>query len=189
MIGLIIVAIAAYASTNIDDLLLLCGFFAHPAYSTNQIVLGQFVGIGVIVIVSLLCARAAVVIPLPYIGLLGFAPIFLGCSRFLAPFGLIQRPPSSRRRLITVATATVADGGDNIATYIPIFAGTDGADCCAVIAVFSVLTGLWCWIACIVTKHPVVERMFRAWSTRLLPYMLIALGLIVLWRNGSFGLI
>jgi cadmium resistance protein CadD (predicted permease) len=168
MIGLIIVAIAAYASTNIDDLLLLCGFFAHPAYSS---------------------ARAAVVIPLPYIGLLGFAPIFLGCSRFLAPFGLIQRPPSSRRRLITVATATVADGGDNIATYIPIFAGTDGADCCAVIAVFSVLTGLWCWIACIVTKHPVVERMFRAWSTRLLPYMLIALGLIVLWRNGSFGLI
>jgi hypothetical protein len=52
MIRLIAVAVAAYTSTNIDDLLLLCAFCAHPAYSTRQIVAGQFIGIGFLVVAS-----------------------------------------------------------------------------------------------------------------------------------------
>ena len=189
MIKLIAVAIAAYTSTNIDDLLLLCGFCAHPAYSTNQIVAGQFIGIGILVVASMLCALAAVVIPLPYVGLLGIAPIYLGCSRFLTRLNSVQRPPSSSRQILAVVTATIADGGDNIATYVPMFAGSSGADRFAIVAVFAVLTGLWCWMAGAMVKHPIIGRRLRAWSTRLLPYMLIAVGLIVLWRNGSFGLI
>jgi cadmium resistance protein CadD (predicted permease) len=186
---LIAVAVAAYTSTNIDDLLLLCMFFAHPAYSTGQIVVGQFIGIGLLVAVSVLCALAAVVIPLPYIGLLGIAPIYLGCSRFFASFDPVQRPPSSSKQVWAVITATIADGGDNIATYVPIFAGSSGVERLAVVAVFAALTGLWCWMAGAMVRRPVTARLFRAWSTRLLPYMLITVGLFVLWRNGSFGLI
>lgn len=189
MIKLIAVAIAAYTSTNIDDLLLLCAFFAHPAYSTSQIVVGQYSGIAILVVVSMLCALAAVVIPLPYIGLLGIAPICLGCSRFLTQFNANQRPPSSSRQIVAVIAATIADGGDNIATYVPLFAGSSGADHLVLAAVFALLTGLWCWMGFAMVKHPIVGRVFRAWSTRLLPYMLIAIGLLVLWRNGSFGLI
>ncbi len=189
MIGLIGMAVIAYAATNIDDLLLLCGFFGHPAYATKQIVLGQFIGIGILVSVSLLCALAAVAVPLPYIGLLGFAPIYLGCCRFRRRFDVVQRKPSSSRQILAVIAATVADGGDNIVTYVPIFTGSRGMEGLAVVAVFAVLTGLWCWMAMALVKHPVVGRMFRAWSTRLLPFLLIAVGLFALWRNGSFGLI
>ena len=189
MINLIAMAVAAYASTNIDDLLLLIGFFAHPAYSSNQIVAGQFIGIGILVGVSLLCALAAMIIPLPYVGLLGLAPIYLGCSRLFNRLDPVQRPPSSSRQIMAVMTATFADGGDNIATYVPIFAGSTPADRLAIIGVFTLLTGLWCWLAGAMVAHPAAGRIFRAWGLLLLPYMLIAVGLLVLWRNGSFGLI
>jgi hypothetical protein len=42
---------------------------------------GQFIGIGILVVASMILALTSVVIPLPYIGLLGVAPIYLGCSR------------------------------------------------------------------------------------------------------------
>jgi cadmium resistance protein CadD (predicted permease) len=171
MFRLIAVAVAAYISTNIDDLLLLCAFCAHPAYSTTQIVAGQFIGIGILVVASLILALTSVVIPLPYVGLLGVAPIYL-----------------ASRQTLAVITATIADGGDNIATYVPIFAGSDGTERLAVITVFAALTGLWCWMAGAMVEHPIIGRTFGAWSTRLLPYMLISLGFIVLWRNGSFEL-
>jgi cadmium resistance protein CadD (predicted permease) len=188
MIRLIAIAVAAYTSTNIDDLLLLCAFCAHPAYSAPQIVAGQFIGIGILVVASVIFALTSMVIPLPYVGLLGIAPIYLGCSRVLTRSKSVQRPTSSSRQTMAVITATIADGGDNIATYVPIFAGSDGTEHLAIIAVFAALTGLWCWMAGAIVERPVIGRMFGAWSTRLLPYMLISLGLIVLWRNGSFEL-
>jgi cadmium resistance protein CadD (predicted permease) len=110
MIRLIAVAVAAYISTNIDDLLLLCAFCAHPAYSTTQIVAGQFIGIGILVVASLILALTSVVIPLPYVGLLGVAPIYLGCSRVLTRSKFVQRPTSSSRQTLVVITATIANG-------------------------------------------------------------------------------
>jgi cadmium resistance protein CadD (predicted permease) len=189
MIKLIAIAVAAYASTNIDDLLLLCAFFSLPAYSASQIIVGQFTGIGILVAVSLLCALAAMVIPPPYVGLLGIAPIYLGISRLMKGAGAVQRPVSSSSQIVTVIAATIADGGDNIATYVPIFNGGTKAECLAIIAVFAVLTGLWCWAADALVKHPVAGYVFRMWSARLLPYMLIAVGIAVLWRSGTFGLL
>jgi cadmium resistance protein CadD (predicted permease) len=189
MIGLIAVAVAAYISTNIDDLLLLCAFSAHPAYSTTKIVAGQFIGIGILVVASLILALTSVVIPLAYVGLLGIAPVYLGCSRVLTRSKSVQRPTSSSRQTSAVITATIADGGDNVATYVPIFAGSDGTERLAIIAVFAALAGLWCWMAGTMLEHPIIGRTFGAWSTRLLPYMLISLGFIGLWRNGSFELI
>jgi cadmium resistance protein CadD (predicted permease) len=189
MIKLLAVAVAAYASTNIDDLLLLCAFFALPAYSVRQIVIGQFMGIGILVAVSMVCALAAMGITSRYVGLLGLAPIYLGASRLLNGSGLTQRRLSSSSQIMTVIVATLADGGDNIATYVSIFASSSGTERFAIVVAFAVLTGFWCWMAATLVKHPVAGYMFRKWSARLLPFMLMAIGIILLWRSGSFGMI
>jgi cadmium resistance protein CadD (predicted permease) len=189
MIKPIVIAVAAYASTNIDDLLLLCAFFALPAYSVRQIVIGQFIGIGILVAASMMCALAAMMIPSRYVGLLGLAPIYLGASRLFNGPTLTQRRLSSSGQITTVIAATVADGGDNIATYVPMFAGSSGTQRVATVAVFAVLTGVWCWMAAKLAKHQVVGYIFRKWGARLLPSMLIAIGIILLWRGGSFRLI
>jgi len=55
VIALIGVGISAFVATNIDDLFILVIFFAAiPRFSIFQIVLGQYVGMGSLIAVSLL---------------------------------------------------------------------------------------------------------------------------------------
>ena len=53
--------VALYATTNIDDLFLLSAFFADPHLYPRNIVIGQFLGIGVLTAVSIVAAAALAV--------------------------------------------------------------------------------------------------------------------------------
>jgi cadmium resistance protein CadD (predicted permease) len=41
-------AVVVFATTNVDDILLLSAFFADPAFRAPAVVVGQLVGIGVL---------------------------------------------------------------------------------------------------------------------------------------------
>ena len=75
-----VTAIAAFAATNIDDILILALFFSQVGVALKRwhIVAGQLVGFTGLVGISLLGFAFSFLIPRPYIGLLGLLPIFLG---------------------------------------------------------------------------------------------------------------
>jgi cadmium resistance protein CadD (predicted permease) len=77
------VGIAAFVSTNIDDLLILMAFFATPRFPPFQIVLGQYIGMGSLIAVSLLGLLIALVVPRNLIGLIGLFPIAIGIKELL----------------------------------------------------------------------------------------------------------
>jgi cadmium resistance protein CadD (predicted permease) len=77
------VGIAAFVSTNIDDLLILMAFFATPRFLPFQIVLGQYIGMGSLIAVSLLGLLIALVVPVNLIGLIGLFPIAIGIKELL----------------------------------------------------------------------------------------------------------
>lgn len=56
-------AIIVFASTNIDDIVLLSVIFSDPKLRPRAVVTGQFIGIGVLVLGSALAGAAAVAIP------------------------------------------------------------------------------------------------------------------------------
>ena len=78
------IGIVVFASTNIDDLFLLAAFFADPRLRHRSIVVGQYVGIGALVLVSALAALLALALPAGWVALLGVVPLFLGLSRLRA---------------------------------------------------------------------------------------------------------
>jgi cadmium resistance protein CadD (predicted permease) len=55
--------IGAFLATNIDDLFILMVFFANRRFPASQIVLGQYVGMGSLLAVSLLGLLIALVVP------------------------------------------------------------------------------------------------------------------------------
>jgi cadmium resistance protein CadD (predicted permease) len=81
--SLIVLACVLFASTNVDDLFILLGFFADPKFRPRQVMCGQIIGIAAIFFVSVIAALSAMVIPHAYIGLLGFAPIVIGARKLL----------------------------------------------------------------------------------------------------------
>ena len=121
MIAALGIAVIAFASTNIDGMLVLVGFLADPTYHTRTVVLGEYLGIGALVSASLACTLLAVAIPGEYVGLLGFAPMIIG----LAKLWIARRQQSDdmapRRadhanssKVLAVAAVTIANGGDNL---------------------------------------------------------------------------
>ena len=76
--SLIFVGFVVFVFTNIDDLFVVSAFFADPRLARSSVIIGQFVGIGALVLLSTLAALFSVAIPASWIALLGVVPLFLG---------------------------------------------------------------------------------------------------------------
>jgi cadmium resistance protein CadD (predicted permease) len=129
-ISLALVAAGLFATTNVDDLFLLVGFFSDKNLAPWQVVLGQIIGVAVLIAIRLSAALAALAFSPSYVGLLGFAPIVLGALKFRALLvdGRGPDSPAERRSRLTsggapgVALVTIASGAANIGVYTPFLA-------------------------------------------------------------------
>jgi cadmium resistance protein CadD (predicted permease) len=88
-----------------------------------------------------------------------------------------------------VAAVTVANGGDNIGIYIPLFANSSAIELIVILVIFLVMLGLWCWLAFYLARHPAVAPPLTRYGSILVPYILIGLGLFILIENGSYHLL
>ncbi|AKT42566.1 cadmium resistance transporter [Chondromyces crocatus] len=184
-----------FATTNIDDLLILSAFFSNPAYRVRQIVVGQFLGMAALTVASGVCALFAFAVPDAWLGLLGLAPLGLGLRGL---WGLWRgegedegREDASEDRpgtwtagfkALAVAGVTVANGGDNLGVYIPLF--SSGAGRIPVYAgVFAVMTAAWCAVGFWLVNNPLIGERIRRYGRVTLPFVLIALGVWILSRS------
>ena len=194
----LILGITLFAATNIDDTFLLLGFFADPKYRAHRVVIGQYLGIATLVAISLLAALIALVIPPAYVGLLGLAPIAIGAKKLIDLWGgrdeseeELERHPASaaRGQVLAVAAVTIANGGDNIGVYTPVFAVRSGIETAVIIGVFVLMTAMWCSIAHWLVHHRTIGAPIRKYGHLILPPLLIGLGLSVLLESRSFALL
>src|SRR5215831_4629153 len=78
-----IASILAFISTNIDDIFILILFFGNKKFKGNEIIIGQFLGISALIIVSLVGSLIGLILQEAYIGLLGLIPLYLGIKGIL----------------------------------------------------------------------------------------------------------
>ncbi|MGG7142021.1 cadmium resistance transporter [Clostridium nigeriense] len=85
MISTVITAFVSFASTNIDDIFILMLFFSqiNNDMKIRHIVIGQYLGIGALITISIIGALGVSIFPHEYIGLLGFVPICLAIKAYL----------------------------------------------------------------------------------------------------------
>jgi len=74
----VIVAISAFVATNLDDLFLLTLFFARKDLKNSSVVVGQYFGVSLLMIICSLAYFSKFIIPQSYIALLG---ILTHCCR------------------------------------------------------------------------------------------------------------
>ena len=181
----------AFASTNVDDAVLLLGLFASPRFRVRDIVLGQFLGMTAIVGLSLGAAFLALALSPRILALLGVAPLLMGALQLWDAWrprdGDLVVSARGGASALAVAAVTAANGGDNIALYAPLFAGRGAGDIVVICAVFAALLALWCAGARRLVGHGALRAGLIAWGSRLAPFVLIALGVLILARGGAHG--
>lgn len=197
MLETVFVGIMLFASTNIDDIFLTMAFFADPGLDRRAVVAGKFLGIGGIVAVSVAAAACAVAVPRERVALLGLAPLGLGLHRLWSAWRTSPGPaddndgmPASTGSLVaqicSVAGVTAANGGDNLGVYVPVFA-EEFKSIPAFAVIFAIMTGLWCVGGNLLVNHRLLATTMRRLAGRLLPWVLIVLGICIL--SGARGLV
>lgn len=205
LISAIITGMTAFAATNIDDVVVLMMLFSQVdhASQSRRIVIGQYLGFALLLLACLPGFIGGMVIPKPWIGLLGFLPIAIGIRQLQARSeeeAEIQAVPSSvstqspfthllHPQIVQVAAITIANGGDNIGIYVPLFASSDLTSLLIILAVFAVLIGVWCYVAYYLASHPKISPLLTRYANRLVPFVLIGLGLYILIESHSYQLI
>jgi cadmium resistance protein CadD (predicted permease) len=197
VIAAIAIGVTVFVATNIDDIFVLLGFFADPKYRARDAIAGQYLGIGALVLFSLMAALIALIIPPVYAGLLGLAPVFIGMKKLIALYWEDEEAAAAAPRRQNglfgkagaVVAVTVANGGDNIGVYTPLFAVRSGFEIAIIIAVFALMTGVWCALARWLVHHRYIGAPIRKYGHVLTPIVLIGIGAMVLREAGAFAII
>ncbi len=191
---LIITSIIAFASTNIDDIFILMLFFANKQYKTKHVVIGQYLGIIALIIISLIGSLIGLFVEQKYIGLLGLFPVYFGIRGIIQ---LIQSKDEDKQeeakvnsgkssKTFFVAAVTFANGGDNIGIYIPLFTTLLIHQKAIMISIFLLIVAVWCIAARYIGKHPIVATIIDKYSHIITPMMLILLGIYIVYESGAF---
>ena len=187
------IAIVVFMSTNIDDIFLLAAFFADKKLKARSIIIGQCLGIAGLIAVSTLVAWLAIALPEGWISLLGLLPLYLGMSQIKSLWAVanndeddaeIQMQEHALERsvgsqIVAVAGVTLANGGDNLGVYIPMFANSLSS-IPLFVAVFAVMTLLWCVLGYVLVNNKVFGHLIRKYGHNILPIVLTLLGLDIL---------
>lgn len=195
-------AAIAFITTNIDDILLVMLYFSgvNAVFRKRHIIVGQYLGFGAIILISLLGFAGALILPESIIGLLGIIPIVIGVVKLFRKddaedateeagaaahaqpaTGLLASLISTHT--LSVAGITLANGADNISVYVPLFASHSLADVGIIIAVFGVGVGVLCYAGYRLVRYPRVARLIDRYGERLVPYVFILLGLYIVLES------
>jgi cadmium resistance transport/sequestration family protein len=193
-VEIFLASILAFGATNIDDIFILILFFSNKKFKESEIIAGQFLGIIALIVVSLLGAMIGLVLPEAYAGLLGLVPLYIGIKGIIAITRREKQDEdpdlkTNSSNVLSVAGTTVANGGDNIGIYVPLFATITWTDRLSMISIFLIMTFVWCMLARYFTNHPYVAKTVDKYGHIIAPIVLICLGLYIMYEAGTFGLL
>lgn len=196
MIENIITSVLAFVSTNIDDIFLLTLFYGTRKFKSIQIILGQYLGIGTLVLISFVGSYIGSFFDERYIGFLGLFPIYLAIRHIVE---MIKKDKSdddegseqvkiSNAGVVAIAGVTIANGGDNIGVYIPLLTTMSYVEKTALIIIFVVMTYVWCLSAKYLASHPLIAKQLDKYGHVIMPIVLLALGVFIIRESNSLSL-
>lgn len=191
MIETVIASIMSFAGTNIDDIFIDTLFFAQADTKRKvwSVMIGKYLGIGFLVLLSLLGAFFLQSVPKEYIGFLGLVPIALGIKEWIGYLrsrrrattdDLEEKQDISRGFLWSVVLITISNGADNIGVYMPLFAGYTVFQMIIVIIVFAVMIALWCLLGKKLSDLPGVRDFLLRYKYLIVPIVFILLGIYIM---------
>lgn len=215
MFSLALLAIAAYVATNIDNLFVLLAFLADAGADRSRVIAGQFAGSLMLIVGSLVLASLLTRLPTGYVGLLGILPIGVGLGKAWERFGpahaksrnhaaqeaagnpasddpvtaTCPAPTRGGSSWWTVACVALANGSDNLAVYVPLYAGHSYGERALISLVFVAMIGLSCALAVQLVEHPLLGAPIRRYGSALLPLILLVIGVSVIAQNDTLRIV
>lgn len=209
----LIIGISVAFATTFDDNLYLTAFFGkvNRTFRPQNIVVGEFLGFTVLIIASLPGFFGGLILPAAWVGLLGFLPIAIGINHLLTKeqqeetvqdvsidfhcSGTDKRRKKSLwnilrdRQTYRVSAVTIANGGNNIGIYVPLFASSNLPNLAVIISICYCAVGLWCFLSYYLVRNPLMAPVLTRHARKVFPFVLIYLGCSILIKSESYHLL
>ena len=199
MLGTIIAGVVTYWSTAIDLLIILMLFFAKvkDKKGVRDIYIGQFLGSGLLILVSLFFAVILHYVPdKRLLGFLGIIPVFLGIKALILgdsdgeKMANEKLKDTNQNNLIKtlIFITIVSCGADNVGLFVPYFISLALPKLLITLAVFLIMIFLLVFIAQKSVSIPTVGTVLEKYSRWFIGIVYIFIGGSVLIENGSIQL-
>lgn len=190
MIAAAVSTVLGYLGANIDDILLLTVFYAAAKNGKEKraVTLGQFPGIGLLLLISLLGIVFSWIFSPRVLSLLGLIPIALGV-RSVFRGAEKEDEGTAAPGTVPVALVALADGGDFVAVFLPLFGKLAAHKTAPLSSAFRILvccalcllmTGLFCFAGSKLASFPALRRFLEKCGPFLVPAVLILVGISIL---------
>lgn len=207
----ILSALGSFIVTNIDDIFVLMLLFSQAssqAKASNgrtvnmqakgnriypkDIVIGQYLGFALLVLISLLATFGVTLIPDQWVGLLGLIPIYLGVKLFIKgededEGAILSSLNKFNKFYLSVAFITFANGGDNIGIYVPFFSTLNNNQLVITVVTFFIMVAVWCLIGYRLARFRYVSETLEKYGRWVIPIVFIGLGLYIMAENNIFS--
>ncbi|MBD8068121.1 CadD family cadmium resistance transporter [Bacillus sp. PS06] len=204
-------ALGSFIVTNVDDIFILMLLFSQArtqAKASNgrtvnmqpkgnriyprDIIVGQYLGFALLVLISLLATFGVTLIPDQWVGLLGLIPIYLGVKLFIKgededEGDILSNLNKFNKFYLSVAFITFANGGDNIGIYVPFFSTLDSKQLVITVVTFFIMVGVWCFIGYRLARFRYVSETLEKYGRWIIPIVFIGLGIYIMLENETFS--
>lgn len=211
--GTLMTGTAVAFATTFDDNLYLTIFFGkvNRTFCPRHVVIGEYLGFTALIGVSLVGFLGGLVISEQLLGLLGFLPIAIGVSQLLKheedddvvhTVSSSLKTPQARRtpqkslwatlkdpQTYRVSAVTIANGGNNIGIYVPLFATSTLPSLSVIVSICYATIGLWCFLSYHLTRQPAIAFVIARYARKVFPFVLMWIGLRIVMDNGSYQLL
>lgn len=215
--GIMLLAVMAFVVTMLDEIFILLALFLDPNISYKKVVVGQYIGVTIILVISGLSFLFKFIVPEGWIGLLGIIPIYFGIKELIKHYKKTKEEETfvkindyeivtvkeyeeiklkeynfrkffkSNSKVFFVTFIAVSNGMDSVGVYAPLFASMTWFAMLSLDVIFLILTGITCILPYFIVRNPIVGKVIRKIGYNLNPYILIGLGLIIFIENETFA--
>lgn len=195
----IFTGITAFSATSIDELIILMLLFSKlsATFRLQHIIVGLYLGSIALIVVSLPGFFGGLIMPRPWIGILGLVPIVIGLDCLIngeedeleeveaetEHFGDSANTSFLSPQTYSVALIMFANGGDDIGVYVPLFASSSLESLLVILSVFLLLVGVLCYSAYQLTHQSAIADVLTRYGEPLVPFILIGLGIFIMVEN------
>lgn len=181
----LLVGVWLFAVTHLDTLVVISAFCADNDYQLWEVLVGHYIGFCAGLVAAVAGAALAAELFQEWTFLLGTVPLGIGL------WGLFHQPPETTvemsravpntlGRIGVVSVAGIGLSGENIAVFVPFFAGLSLAELLVVIGVYLVGAGIVFLAAYIIVSRVAADGI-PGWLDRwLVPTVLVLVGGYVL---------
>ena len=194
LLAIILVTVVSFLFSNLDNLILAIVSMGSRPDKPLPVQLGMVSAAVLVLLVSLLALAIGRTIDAGLLGYLGLAPIGIGLYTLFYSGRMVQvtggevvpaKSGSSWAIWLATTTLLFANSGDTLALLLPLLAESNTTSAMMVVVTFVGCAVIWAVIARLLSQQPLLVRKLQDRGERLVPWIMIAVGIYVLLDTGT----